>query len=219
MTPGQASSRFRLILDIAVDLRRIAPRLWQLAVVWHEELVFFAGDASQMAIVSDGLVRRFNRYAPVPSEIRNEFLRLRGGALWTAMWLRLRVQRVELLVILQEGRIAAYCWLRTCDGVPLRYRWLARRGTLLGYFWTEPDERGRGLYGVLLRASVALSAARCDDPVIVYADTWNVGSIRGLEKAGFCRLGTYAVTSRLFGLITTHITLEERRTLAQLRGE
>jgi hypothetical protein len=120
----------------------------------------------------------------------------------------------RLLCIVKEGRLAAYGWIQKWDPFPRRFRWLAPRGTILGYFWTAREDRGQGLYGLLLDHCLAM-APDLGLPVIVYAVPQNKSSIRGLEKAGFARLGKYELTCRFFGLICSHRTLSQERTIAQ----
>jgi len=109
--------------------------------------------------------------------------------------------------------------MRTLDPFLRRYRWLTARGTLLGYFWTAREQRGRGFYGRLLDHCIAISGDPKKVPVIVYADHRNRSSLRGIEKAGFARLGEYQVTSRLLGLLWTHRVISQDRTIAEVLAE
>ncbi len=124
----------------------------------------------------------------------------------------------RLLYLAEGGRFLAYGWIRAWDPFPRRLRWLAPRGTILGDFWTAPESRGRGLYGRLLKHCLAIREDGREAAVIVYAATWNRQSLRGLEKAGFVRLGKYEIVSRFFGLVCSHRVISQERTLAEAQA-
>lgn len=196
------------LASLMKEARRILVRLWQLVVLWHESLVVFTYHPRQGNGAIDERVRLFRGRAPIPSDVRAEFLRGRGLSLWVALRLRMLLQGVTLLYLSEDGKLCAYGWLRECDPFLRRYRWLTPRGLLLGYFWVAPTSRGRGLYGRLLSTCIALSRDRRDMPIVVDANPSNTASLRGLEKAGFARLGTYDVTSGALGFYTRHQTIE-----------
>lgn len=54
---------------------------------------------------------------------------------------------------------------------------------MLGFYWTHPAHRGRGLYRAMLARSLAL--VRGKEPIIIYASAGNAVSQRGIEGAGF----------------------------------
>lgn len=59
-------------------------------------------------------------------------------------------------------------------------------------YYTFPEHRGQGLYPLLLQQIVAAN----DKPKLIYVLKDNTGSIRGIEKAGFNRLGQITGWSR-----------------------
>jgi ribosomal protein S18 acetylase RimI-like enzyme len=195
------------------EVRRIVIRLWRLVVIRHESLVFFTYHPRQGEGAIDDQVRVFRGRAEVPAGVRAEFLEARSLSLWVAMRLRMLFQGATLLVLSQDGKLCGYLWQRECDPFLRRYRWLTPRGLLLGYAWVAPTFRGRGLYGRLLSTGIALSHDRRNMPIVVYADAPNTASIRGLETAGFARLGTYEVTSGALGFYCSHRTIEENATI------
>lgn len=209
---GGSNSRTR---DVLLDARQIAHRLWETFVFWRESLVFFTYDQRQGDGAIDERIRLFRGRGAIPADVSMELLRARGFSLWLAIRLRMVVQGATLLYLSEDGKVLAYGWVRQ-RRLPRRYRWLTPRGFLLGYFWTDPGVRGRGLYGRLLNAAIAISEDRQTIPMIVYADATNRASIRGLEKAGFARLGTYDVTSSCLGLFCRHRTIQEDATVASV---
>jgi GNAT superfamily N-acetyltransferase len=196
-----------------LETHRVLRRLWQPGVVWRESLVFFTYHPRQGGGATDERIQVFVGRSRIPREVRERFVRSRGISLWLALRFRMVLHGATLLALEEQGTLCAYAWIRRCDPFVRRYRWLTPRGVLLGYFWTEPAMQRRGLFGALLTACVAICPDRRHMPIIVYADTWNNASILGLEKAGFVRLGTYNVTSRLMGLINKHEVIREYATL------
>jgi hypothetical protein len=206
---------WRLVRDVLLDVPRILHRVRQIVVVGHETVVFFTYDPGQGNGAIDERILIVDGRGDIPAGVRAEFLRARGLSLWAVMRVRM-FRGATLLCLIEDGRLRAYGWMRAYDPLPRRYRWLARRALLLGYFWVEPSQRGRGLYGSLLNTCIALSDDRRSMPLLVYADATNTTSIHGLEKAGFARLGTYDVVSGLMGLICGHRAIAENSTIDEV---
>jgi GNAT superfamily N-acetyltransferase len=197
-------------------MRRLLIRLWQLVVVWRESVVVYTYNPRQGHGMRDERIQIVDRGVAVPRSVKTEFRRARGARLWWVMRYRMIVRGAKLLYLSEEGELWAYGWVQRCDPFLRRYRWLTPRGTLLGYFWTAPARRGLGLYGRLLDHCIAICEDREEVPLIVYADVTNHSSRRGLEKAGFTRLGEYRVTSRLLGLVCTHKVISQERTIREV---
>jgi RimJ/RimL family protein N-acetyltransferase len=53
-------------------------------------------------------------------------------------------------------------------------------------------------------------------PISVYADASNTASIRGLDQAGFARLGTYDTTTGALGLYVSHRIIDWRTTIDEV---
>lgn len=195
-------------------------RGWHLAVRWHEKAVIYAySQARQGEGRIDPAIRVYDRREPAPATIRDQFIRLRGRRLWAVMRYRMRVRDARLLCLIEHDELCAYGWMQRADPFLRRYRWLIPKGTLLGFFWTAPQHRGRGLYGRILAHCIAISHDRDVMPLIIYANPYNTASLRGIEKAGFVRLGSYEVTSWLGGLWCTHRTISQERTIAEIMAE
>jgi len=201
------------------DLAWVFRHLWRLVAVRRDEVVIYTYSPKQGDGKEDDRIRIFDRPADVPRALRADFSRARGSLSWWLAWYRLGRSDARLLFLMEEGRMSAYGWYQRWNPLPRRYRWLAPRGTILGYFWTARDMRGRGLYQRLLLHCVAISQDRAEMPLIVIAETVNKSSQRGLEKAGFVRLGEYEVSSFLFGRIARHRALRQERTIAEALAE
>lgn len=134
-------------------------------------------------------VRRFDDAAPLPSGIAAVVFP--RGRLDTMRW-RYRRRLAALLVLLGAGeRVVAYGWIQSWRPFRRRFRAIAAEGRMLGFYWTHPAERGRGLYSDMLRRSIAMIPA--PEPLIIYAEHGNVASIRGIRTAGFEHLADLEV--------------------------
>jgi len=71
---------------------------------------------------------------------------------------------------------------------------------ILGPYWTDPDYRGRRLYGRLLRHTVRAAAANGHEMMWIWASTGNIASRKGIERAGFEATGCVRVQRRFFRL-------------------
>ncbi|MDY0144450.1 MAG: hypothetical protein RBS84_00480 [Kiritimatiellia bacterium] len=124
-------------------------------------------------------------------EIPPRFRRRALGTSWmNAMYYRLRRGEARLLCYSEDGqRLDAYGWIQ--DWRPFRRRFgaLAKHGTMLGFYWTAPEARGRGLYGRLL--SHSLTVCSKDHPILIVTSPENKASQRGIDKAGFKSLGEW----------------------------
>jgi hypothetical protein len=191
-------------------------RFWHRLVLQRYRLVIYTYSPRQGAGQIDERILALDRTAEVPPEVRRQFIQARGWAAWVSGRWRMTKQDATLLCLMENGKLCAYGWHRRFDPFFRRYRWLTPRATLLGYFWTAREERGRGLYGRLLDHCIAISDDRTSVPVIVYAVSSNRSSLRGLEKAGFARLGEYEMTCRLFGAWCKHRVISQETTIAQV---
>ena len=124
-------------------------------------------------------------------EIPLHFRKWAAGSPWlNAMYYRMKRGEARLLCYSEDGvRLDAYGWIQ--DWRPFRRRFgaIAHQGTMLGFYWTAPAARGRGLYGRLLAHSIYL--CRKDRPILIATSPENKASQRGIEKAGFKPLGEW----------------------------
>ncbi len=91
------------------------------------------------------------------------------------------------VVAREDGRLGSVCWI----GESTSFVAFPRVTTaLIQRCFTFPEQRGRGLYSFAL--AFAARKLLDDDgkrPVLVESSTFNRASIRGIEKAGFERIG------------------------------
>jgi GNAT superfamily N-acetyltransferase len=170
--------------------------VWRSLFLQRYSVVIYTYSPRQGKGRLDEGVRVLSRDSPIPRDVKREFVRASGSRAWWAGRFMMVRQGAKLLYLLEDGKLCAYGWIRRLDPFLRCFRWLTPRGTVLGYFWTAPEKRGLGLYGRLLRHCIAISKDREEVPVIVYAASSNRGSLHGIEKAGFARLGEYEITTR-----------------------
>ena len=116
------------------------------------------------------------------------------------MMYRMRRGKARWLCCSEDGRrVDAYGWIQDWSLFRRRYGAIAARGTMLGFYWTSPAMRGRGLRGRLLAHSLAVCSK--DRPIVICVSPDNPASRRGIEKAGFAPLGEWEGTTwfRCFG--------------------
>jgi len=135
-------------------------------------------------------VRVYAAYRDIPVTFRQVVLPRRY---LNVMYYRLQRGLAKLLCYSEDGRrLQAYGWVQAWQPFRRRFRMVAERATMLGPYWTAPDERGKGIYVRLLRHSLYISPK--DAPVLVCTSPHNVPSQRGIEKAGFEPVGKWEVT-------------------------
>ena len=136
---------------------------------------------------ADPHVKVYAAWDEIPLHFRKRAL---GSPWMNAMYYRMRRGEARLLCYSEDGqRLDAYGWIQ--DWRPFRRRFgaIADHGTMLGFYWTAPEARGRGLYGRLLAHSLFLCPK--DRPILMATSPDNPASRRGIEKAGFASLGEW----------------------------
>ena len=141
------------------------------------------------------------------------------GVGYFVMRRRLKRGDARLLCLMEQGKLCAYGWIQRWRPFRRRLAWLADDGIVLGPYWTAPSQRGKGFYGLLLGHSIALCPERYRKPLLIFARPDNKPSLRGIEKAGFVRLGVYEVSSWFFRTVNRHKTIQEDRSLADALRE
>jgi len=127
------------------------------------------------------------------------------------MFNRLRHHGALLLMLVENSELLGFGWLQSGRAMRREFWWLDDHVLCLGPFWTHPAHRGRGVYGRLLGAAVAECRRRGWNRSYIWAQSSNISSIRGIEKAGFAPLGTHRVRTGLLGLVRRHEETNARR--------
>lgn len=181
------------------------------------EVVIYAYDkGKQGAGMLDSGVCIYDKNNPPPSDVKNEICFLEGRLSYWLMKRRLDRYGGKLLCIRKKERIESYGWIQNWKPFRRRYGWLAEEAVLLGPFWTRPDCRGQGLYGRLLGHSIAVCEQRDRIPLLIITSPDNKSSQRGIEKAGFAKVGIFCCTHFCFSLFVSHQVVEQHCRLDEL---
>jgi RimJ/RimL family protein N-acetyltransferase len=157
-----------------------------------------------------------------PDAEQREFLRSHYSAVM--LWYLLRWNRRGrgwLFLARSGGKLCHYTWVK-----PARGAWAVRSLTrgepdaiLVGPCMTQAEARGRSIYPRVLRQAVHTLRAQGHGPFYIYAATTNAPSLRGIEKAGFRRLGVYTGRRALFNLLVRGRLVEDGAGQGDDRGD
>jgi len=166
----------------------------------HVSLVYRKTERSSLCAVSGLLTERYGARSAVGPNIISKLQTTRGPELVRELD-KLFASGCELWLGWIEGEIAGICWSRghknrTDYFVPLG----ESDATILSCF-VFPQYRGRGIYPTMLE-TIVRTLMDNDQVSNVYIDSksWNVPSIRGIEKAGFDFIGR-AIRMVLWGRV------------------
>lgn len=167
-------------------MNSLAMRLGRL-VYQKRRYLFYAYDSKQGPGGLDPHVKDYGSWEEIPKPFR----KIATPYPWlNVMYYRMKRGKARWLSYSEDGRqLDAYGWIQDWSIFRRRYGAIADRGTMLGYYWTAPAARGRGLYGRLLAHSLALCEK--DRPIVIATSPDNGASQRGIEKAGFRSLGEW----------------------------
>lgn len=124
---------------------------------------------------------RYDALEAVPPEVARVVM---PGRPFDLMRSRMRRRLARLLVVQdRNGQVAAYGWMQSWRPFRRSFHRVASSGRMLGYYWTHPDHRRKGLYNFLLLSCVA--AAEPSESLFAYAEIENTASLRCIQAAGF----------------------------------
>ena len=135
-------------------------------------------------------VREFTTYSKIPKGFRLAAL---SKPYFNVMVYRLLRGQAKFFSYSENGStLQAYGWIQSGSAFRHKLGMLADDGILLGPYWTEPEHRGKRIYGALIRH--CLFVIPKDKPTYIYTSPTNISSQRGILDAGFQATGTYRVT-------------------------
>ncbi|NLW86779.1 MAG: GNAT family N-acetyltransferase [Planctomycetes bacterium] len=180
-------------------------RLSSAVIYWHGSWVIYSYDATAQGDGKlDAAVQTYDA-EHLPVGVVKQALQERYGRFEYKLRLREMLRHGgKCLVLMDQGKVASFGWIRGWKPFRRRYGWLARDAFLLSSYWTMPDFRGKGLYGRLLAHTIAVARKADNVPIFIWTDPENHASQRGIEKAGFKCLGVFEVRQAFFRLINTY---------------
>jgi GNAT superfamily N-acetyltransferase len=178
--------------------------IYERGVARRREYRVYTASPEQPEGTPDPRVEVFDAARPPTDDIVELYQRHAGRRGAFLMFGRLRRQGAVLLVLREGDALKAFGWLQSLRCLQREFWWLPSGAICLGPFWTHPDHRGKGLYGMLLSASLHECRARCWKDVYIWAQSDNVASTSGIEKAGFRFLGSYKICTYFWGCVRRH---------------
>ncbi|NOZ78907.1 MAG: GNAT family N-acetyltransferase [Acidobacteria bacterium] len=192
-------------------------KIWRRVVHGSEPKVIYAySPAAQGPGRADPEVIEYDAGHRPPPEVARQLSPTGGPLRFDVMSWRMARGRAKVLCIVNDGVLAAYGWIQDWRHFSRKYRFLCDDGVILGPYWTRPELRGRGLYGRLLLHSIHRCPRRDHAAILITTHPDNRASQRGIEKAGFVRLGTYRITTWCMGLVVGVSVISQERTLASV---
>lgn len=185
-------------------IRRTLERLFWRSRAYR---IYRAGDDRIAA--RDDAIDTYDAAKPPGPALAALYLRHAGRLNGQIMLTRLRSRLAVMLAVIHNADLIAYGWLQTWGPLRREFGWLAADAICLGPFWTRPADRGKGVYGRMLRHSV-YEAQRYYPGLayFVWARMENAASCRGIERVGFEPLGAYRVRLICGGLFRRHHAIE-----------
>jgi RimJ/RimL family protein N-acetyltransferase len=110
------------------------------------------------------------------------------------LYYRFKSRKATLVTWEENDKILAYGWVQNWDPFRRKFGKIFPEAIMLGPYYTNPDQRGKGIYKKLLAYS--LSCYPKDKAIAIYTSPTNISSQKGIEGSGFTKLGTFRV--RLF---------------------
>ena len=124
----------------------------------------------------------FDDAREMPEKLRRELF----GRGWpNVLYLRLIRKKARVVVLSSPtGECVGYGWIQDWRLFRRLFKCVGNVDYMVGPGWIHPDHRGRRLHPVLLAERLRYLSPSAG-VVSTFADTWNVASIRGIERVGF----------------------------------
>ncbi len=155
--------------------------------VYEYCVIYNLGNKIDIKTINDNIIV-YSEYKNIPNFI---IQKLNIRFFLNPLFHRIKSKNAKLLCIYDQKDLIAYGWIQNWKPFKRKYGWLYKNATMLGPYWTNPDYRGKGIYGRLISHSIAISDKNL--PLIIYTSPQNVSSQKGIEKAGFTKIGTFRI--------------------------
>lgn len=171
--------------------------LFSAAATRHTVSVLTASDS--VTAVSDQLRTKIQPLGKISVREWKKVSSLQGllGVLY--LWSRYRFGKNYLLTAYSGDELAHVEWVVSSESIKDRYPFVSANAYAIISCVTSPTFRGQGVY------PASLSEARCSgiaDKYFIWADKNNSASLRGIEKAGGVKVGSFDREKRFGGLIS-----------------
>jgi hypothetical protein len=153
-----------------------------------EYKIYSYSGSDQFSNYVDAEIKVYANYSDLPELLKKEIL---NNQIINSLYYRLNLKHAILLTIHNETEIIAYGWLQTWHPFKRKFGWIYKDAMMLGPYWTNELHRGKGIYGRLIKQSIAL--AKPNIPLMIYTRPENISSQKGIEKMGFKEIGVYKI--------------------------
>jgi|SRR5690606_8009780 len=168
-----------------------------------ENYVIYKYPFNERKSVNDKEVKLYTTIKEIPYFIKKE---LKIYPLVNSLYFRIKTKNAILLTIHSNNKVVSYGWIQSWKYFKRKFGWVSEEGYMLGPYWTNESYRGKGFYGKLLRKSI--EQVKDNKPIFIYTSPNNKASQRGIEKAGFEKVGVFKIVSILrINLIHKEISL------------
>lgn len=133
-------------------------------------------------------IMEYRNYSEIPKFITKKIFKYPFLSL---LYYRLNSKNARLICIDTGIELIAYGWIQSWKPFKRKFGWVFKNAIMLGPYWTNEKFRGRGIYGDLLKYSLANIPSNI--PVLIYTVLSNVSSQKGIEKNGFEKIGNFRI--------------------------
>ncbi len=156
----------------------------------HVSMVYRKTERSSVCAVPGLLTERYGARSTVGPNIISKLQMTRGPELIRELD-KLFARGCDLWLGWIEGEIAGICWSRGCKNRTDYFVALDEDDATILSCFVFPQYRGRGIYPTMLETIVrTLRDHNQVSNVYIDCKSWNVPSIRGIQKAGFALIGS-----------------------------
>lgn len=134
-------------------------------------------------------IAEYNNYSEIPKFISKKIFMC---PYLSSLYYRIKSKNARLISIDNGVELIAYGWIQNWKPFKKKFGWMFKNAVMLGPYWTNEKFRGRGIYGDLLKYSLANIPSNI--PVLIYTALSNITSQKGIEKNGFEKIGNFRVS-------------------------
>lgn len=163
--------------------------LYQQKFPLHTSLVFQKNNQSSVCSVSGLTITRYRNCNQIDPVLRNRLGELKEGRIWREVN-KLFLKRCELWLGQLEGQIVGMCWSLCREQRNDYFVPINESDAIILSCFIFPHYRGKRIFPTMLETMVNEMMEQ-DHVKDVYIDckSWNIPSLRGIEKAGFTSIG------------------------------
>jgi hypothetical protein len=153
-----------------------------------EYRIYYYNKKDQDTNYVDPEINVYSDYSDIPDVLKRKLL---NHPFINPFYYRLKLRQAILLSIQNDREIVSYGWVQKWQPFKRKFGWIYKQAMMLGPYWTIDSQRGKGIYGRLLKQSISLSPQNF--PLIIYTSPENINSQKGIDKMDFQLIGSYKI--------------------------